>query len=224
MRTQRRARWSAATLIVAAAIALVSVASNAGEDRLRITSPESGIIVHPGDAVTISVSADYSLEKIALIGEHPLGVGVVIAGGAPGIIARGLGDLRPIQFTIKIPAGIETGAYHVTAIGKSSSGDVESEAVALQVEKSQPPVRIWSEPASIQFNRVGDQIPIRVLGAFGDGSNDEITRSLFTSYVSADPRIATVSRNGMVSALAAGKTTILVTSRTFHYSIPVQVQ
>jgi hypothetical protein len=84
-------------------------------------------------------------------------------------------------------------------------------------------VRIWAEPALIQFARVGDEIPVRVLGTFADSSNEELTRSSKTTFTSADPRIATVNASGMVTAVAPGRTTIQARTPSSDYSIPVRV-
>lgn len=222
MRTNRIARWLS-SMFVLAAMALLAASASAQQDLLRITSPEAGHIVSPGENVRISVSADYSVEKLALIGQHPLGVGMVFSGAAPGIIGRGLGEGRPMQFTLKIPTDIQPGIYRVTAIGRTSSGDVESEALTLDVEKPEPS-RIWAEPSLLHFTRVGDRIPIRVLGAFADGSSDELTKSTRTSFQSANPNIASVSAEGIVTAVSPGKTTITVHTPSQQYSIPVRVE
>ncbi len=223
MRANQRARWLKSTLVLIAAIASIAARSSAQQDLLRITSPGSGSVVHPGDTVTISVSADYSVEKLALIGQHPLGVGQVLSGGA-GIIARGQGEMRPLQFVLRVPKEIQPGIYHVTAIGRTSGGDVESEALTLDVEKTQEPSRIWAEPALLQFTRTGDSIPVRVLGAFAEGPNEELTRSTKTTFTSADPRVATVSSSGMVTAVGHGKTTIQVHTPSSDFSVPVRVE
>ena len=99
----------------------------------------------------------------------------------------------------------------------------ESEAVTIDVEKSEEPVGIWAEPALIQFARVGDEIPVRVLGAFADSSNEELTKSSKTAFSSADPRVATVNASGMVTAVGPGKTTIQARTPSSDYSIPVRV-
>ncbi len=223
MRTNQIARWLSSTLISLAAIAFIAAPGSAQQDLLRINSPSPGTMVRPGDTVTISVSADYSVEKFALIGQHPLGVGMVLSGAAPGIIGRGLGEGRPMQFTLKIPTEIQPGIYRVTAIGRTSGGDVESEALTLDVEKPEP-TRIWAEPALLHFTHIGDQIPVRVLGAFADGSSDELTKSTRTSFESANPRVATVNPSGIVTAVSPGKTTITVRNPSLQYSIPVRVE
>jgi Bacterial Ig-like domain (group 2) len=223
MRKNQREQWLTGTLVLIAGIGFIAAPSGAQQDLLRITSPASGTVVRPGQTVTISVSADYSVEKLALFGQHPLGVGQVFSGGV-GVVARGQGELRPLQFVLRIPKEIQPGIYRVTAIGRVSDGDVESEALTLDVEKAQEPVRIWAEPTSIQFTRSGDRIPLRVLGAFSDASNEELTKSTKTTFASADPRVATVGAGGMVTALAPGKTTIQVHTPTSDYSIPVRVE
>ena len=208
--------------IVALVAAVIAVPSSAQQNLVRIVSP-SGAVARPGQTITIAVAAAASVEKLVLIGQHPLGPGRVLTGGAPGIMARGQGELRPIQFQVRIPADTRPGTYHVTAMGRVAGGEVESEAVTIDVEKSEEPVRIWAEPALIQFARVGDEIPVRVLGTFADSSNEELTRSSKTVFTSADPRVATVSASGMVSAVGPGKTTIQARTPTSDYSVPVRV-
>jgi large repetitive protein len=221
MRMNKLAGQIAGIAVLAAGI--IAVPSSAQESLVRILSP-SGAVVRPGQTITIAVAADASVEKLVLIGQRPLKPGQVVTGGAPGIIARGQGESRPIQFQVRIPADTHPGTYHVTAMGRVAGGAVESEAVTIDVEKSEEPVRIWAEPALIQFERVGDAIPLRVLGAFADNSSEELTRSSKTSFTSADPRVATVNASGIVTAVAPGKTTIQARTPSSDYSIPVRVR
>ncbi|MGA8233363.1 MAG: hypothetical protein WB795_17955 [Candidatus Acidiferrales bacterium] len=103
-------------------------------------------------------------------------------------MARGQGESRPIQFQVWIPADTQPGTYRLTAMGRVSGGEVQSEAVTIDLEKSEEPVGIWAEPALIQFARVGDEIPARLLGAFAGGSNEELTKSSKTAFSSAATR------------------------------------
>jgi large repetitive protein len=222
MRSNKFARRIAGVLILMAGF--IAAPSGAQQSRLRVLSPSAGTVVRPGQTITISVSADASVEKLALIGQRPLGPGQVVSGGAPGIMARGQGELRPIQFSLRIPADTQPGTYRITAMGTISGDDVESEAVTIDVEKSEEPARIWAEPASIHFEHVGDQIPVRVLGAFADGSHEELTKSTKTSFTSADPHVATVNAAGVVTAVGPGKTSIQARTPASDYSIPVRVQ
>lgn len=220
MRVNKVVGQIAGILVLSAGI--LAAPSSAQESLVRILSP-SGAVVRPGQTITIAVAADASVEKLVLIGQHPLGVGRVLSGGAPGIMARGQGESRPIQFQVRIPTDAHPGTYRVTAMGRVSGGEVESESVTIDVEKSEEPVRIWAEPALIQFAKVGDEIPVRVLGVFADSSNEELTKSSKTAFTSADPGVATVSASGMVTAVGPGKTTIQAHTPTSDYSIPVRV-
>jgi hypothetical protein len=111
----------------------------------------------------------------------------------------------------------------VTAIGSLAGGESVSESLVLDVEKAEEPTRIWAKPETILFSRAGEQIPLRVLGAFGDGSQETLTKSNKTIYTSADPRVATVSSDGLVTAVGPGKTSIQVRTMTRDCSIPVTV-
>jgi uncharacterized protein YjdB len=64
---------------------------------------------------------------------------------------------------------------------------------------------------------------VRVLGAFGDGSQEALTKSSKTTYTSANPNVATVSADGLVTAVGPGKTSIQVRTPTHDFSIPVTV-
>lgn len=203
---------------------LIAVPSSAQQEPLRILSPASGLVVRPGQTVTIAVSADSAVHKLVLMGQHPLGMARPTIDGATGLVAQGQGEGRPLQFLLTIPTAVQPGSYRVTALGRTSAGAVESKALALDVERPDAPTRIWAEPSIIQFTHLGDQIPLRVLGAFADGSRAELTRSSYTKFASADPRVASITSTGMVTAAEQGRTSILVRTPSADYSIPVRVQ
>lgn len=202
---------------------LIAIPAAAQQNLMRILSPSAGTVVRPGQTITISVSADPSVEKLALIGQRPLGVGEISSGATPEIMGRGLGEARPVLFQLRIPRQTQPGSYRLTAMGRVSGGGVESEAVTVDVEKSEEPVRIWMEPLAIQFEHVGDRIPVRVLGAFADGSQEELTKSSKTIFSSADPRVATVTADGVVTSVGHGRTSIQARTPSSDYSIPVRV-
>lgn len=212
------------TVIVVLIASSVTIPSFAQQSLLHILSPVSGLVVHPGQTVTITLAANSSVQRLVVVGQHPLGMARVAAGGAAGIVAQGQGDARPQQFLLTIPSAIQPGIYRVTAVGRTSGGPVESEALALTVERPDEPTRIWAEPSSIQFTHVGDRIPLRVLGVFADGSQTDLTRSSRTTFTSADPRVASITAEGVVTAAGEGKTSIRMETPSADYSIPVRVQ
>jgi len=203
---------------------LITVPSSAQQSLLHILSPASGLVVRPGQTVTITVSADSAVQRLLLMGQHPLGMARLAFDGAAGIVAQGQGEGRPLQFLLTIPTAIRPGTYRVTAVGRTSAGIVESSALTLDVERPDEPTRIWVEPSIIQFTHLGDQIPLRVLGAFADGSRAELTRSSHTTFASPDPRVASVTAGGMVTAIREGRTSVLVRTPSADYSVPVRVQ
>lgn len=222
MRKTKLARQDAAILVLLAGF--IAIPAGAEQSLLRIVSPSAGTVVRPGQTVSISVAASPSVEKLAVIGQRPLGVGETLSGSMPAITAQGLGEARPVQFVLRIPAQTQPGIYRLTAFGRMSGGDLESEAVTIDVERSEEPVRVWIEPSSIQFEHVGDRIPVRVLGTFADGSQQELTKSSKTNFISADPRVARVSSDGVVTSVGPGKTSIQARTPLSDYSIPLRVR
>jgi len=222
MRKKESVRQVASVLALVAGF--IAVPCGAQQNLLRILSPSTGTVVHPGQTITIAVAANASVEKLALIGQRPLGVGQIVTAGPTAITASGQGDARPMQFVLRVPAQTQPGIYRVTAMGRVSGGDLVSEALTIDVEKAEEPVRIWTEPSLIRFEQIGDQIPVRVLGAFPDGSNEELTKSTKTTFTSADPHVATISADGMAAAVGPGKTSIQIHTPLSDYSIPVRVQ
>jgi hypothetical protein len=194
---------------------MVVASAGAQQTRVHFVSPAAGTVVQPGQTVTIAVVADSSVAKLALLGQHPLPVSQVVA--------PGLGVARPFEFQVRIPADIRPGPYRVTAIGSLAGGEPVSESLVLNVEKAEEPTRIWAQPSTILFSAAGERIPVRVLGAFGDGSQEALTKSSKTTYTSANPNVATVTADGLVTAVGPGKTSIQVRTPTHGFSIPVTV-
>jgi len=201
--------------ILVLAAGLVAASASAQQTPIHFVSPAGGTVVHPGQSVTIAVAADSSVEKLALLGQHPLPVSQVVA--------PGLGVASPFEFRVAIPANIRPGHYRVTAIGTLAGGETVAERLVLDVEKTEEPARIWAEPSSILFSGTGERIPVRVLGAYADNSQQELTKSSQTTYTSADPNVATVSADGLVTSVGAGKTTIQVHATRHDLTVPVTV-
>jgi hypothetical protein len=206
--------WRVASILILVA-GFVAASAGAQQTAVHFVSPAAGTVVAPGQTVTIAVAADSSVEKFALLGQHPLPVSQVVA--------PGLGVARPYEFQVRIPMDIRPGPYRVTAIGVLAGGESVSESLVLDVEKVEEPTRIWAKPSTILFSHAGDQIPLRVLGVFGDGSQETLTKSSKTIYTSGDPDVATVSADGLVTAVGRGKTSIQVRTATQSFSVPVTV-
>jgi hypothetical protein len=125
--------------------------------------------------VAVSVSGDSSsFTGVAIAGQNPIGVTQLLS--AP-----------PYQFVIQIPANIPPGAYTLSAVGGTASGQIiYSAPVSIDVERSDAPLSLTVQPTMLQM-AIGNSTGLRVLGKYGDGSTVDLTGSSSTSYASNDP-------------------------------------
>ncbi|MGP0073033.1 MAG: Ig-like domain-containing protein [Bryobacteraceae bacterium] len=191
-------RFSAALAILPALSASLHAQSS-----LEITSPASGTVVYPGHVVGVTVSASGPpLENVTVIGSDPIGFTKIL--NAP-----------PYQFDVEIPARITPGQYRLSAMGTSHSSPpanfapILSEPITIDVERPDLPVKITADSRQLGLN-VGDRMPIRVYGTFTDGSVVDMSKSTQTTFVSQAPGIATVTGEGLVTAVAPGSTAIVI--------------
>jgi hypothetical protein len=106
------------------------------------------------------------------------------------------------------------GPYKLTATVVNNGTVISSAPVTIFVETSAPfSVHfVTVSPSLVAFNRVGDQVPLRVTAtgsrATGEISSVDVTHSTNIRYLSANPEIAAVDANGILKALSAGGTRI----------------
>lgn len=165
---------------------------------IQITSPADGAVVTLGQTITISVTADPSISIL----------GVVSDGGLPDAQSGPTSS----QFLQAIPATSRPGIYHLRVTGAGPDGGVDSAPVAIDIEPQYYPIAIRAESNIFTFSSVGDQLPIRAIATFYDGSTLNVTRSSRTLFYSDNPQIATVSSTGVVTALSPGQTVVWIKS------------
>jgi hypothetical protein len=185
------------------------VAALEAQSTLEITSPANGTVVYPGHVlgVTVSVSGP-PLENVTVIGWDPIGFTKIL-------------NAQPYQFDVEIPAKMTPGPYLLTAMGTSHSGPpVDSEPITIDVERPDQPVKITANHPQLGLN-VGDRLGIQVTGTYADGSVVDLSKSTQTTFVSQAPAIATVTAEGLVTAVAPGSTAIVIDGRI---SVPVTVE
>lgn len=204
------------TLLASLALAWVCVAQQ-GQPALQITSPTAGTIFNPGQTITVSVSspANVSFSQLGVIGEDPIGTSSIASSA-------------PAQFSMTIPTDIACRTFMLTAVGATSSGQfVQSATILIDVERPDPPVSLSTLMSGITFETLGEQSPVTVLATFSDGSILDATRSSYVVYSSANPAIAAVDANGIVTGVSAGGTTITATytlnGQTVNVNVPVTV-
>src|SRR5215813_1915503 len=157
--------------LLVALICFTSAAWSQTRPLLRITSPASGTVVAPGQTVVISVAADPSVSKVFVVASTP---GDFFAQG-PDAYGR---------FSLTIPAKTRIGQYKVTACGPSSRvHDLEeSEPITLAVENPLPIVKLQTPDTFLHFDEPEGRNNIRVMATFSDGSVDDVSRSIHTTY------------------------------------------
>jgi hypothetical protein len=164
--------------------------------QLEITSPKNNAVVTPRQQVLVTVAASPGIQLLGVWGDFPV----------PGVQPTA----TPNQFLLTIPANIRPGSYKITALGVSGKQPINSAPIALRVEFQTNPVGIDVGPPVLYLNHVGDEFPIDVKGLFPDGSSLDISQSTYVIYTTKDPTVATVSRDGRVTAVGAGQTVIMV--------------
>ncbi|MBZ5491803.1 MAG: Ig-like domain-containing protein [Acidobacteriia bacterium] len=169
---------------------------HAQQPLLQITSPVEGTVVRPGQSITVTLAADPSVQNMAVWGDAALSFGE----STP----------SPLRFTVSVAPDALPGKHLITAAGTASGVDVDADSVSVDVERPDAPQFLTVELAILKFSGVGDDAPIITYGLFNDGNKINISRSTKTTYLSNDPTVATVSNEGLVTAVAPGKTTIAV--------------
>ena len=176
---------------------LVAAVCQAQQPLLQITAPASGTLATEGQTITITVSSDPSVQNLGVLVPYPL------PEPQPTSASK--------QFTLTLPTTIPPGLYNLTAAGSNATGDVESAPVTIDVEP-QSLGAISVTPTVLTLNSVGDQYPLRAISTFSSGTPPplDVTYSTQLSYSSYNSQIATVNSSGMITAVAAGQTYILV--------------
>jgi hypothetical protein len=172
---------------------------------LTIVSPTSGTVVSPGQALTISVTADS--------GVYPNGTTMFVTGAGP------IGSAGPLtgssgDFSLTIPTNADLGVYNVTALAKDSSGNpVTSLPITLDIERSDYPTGGRVSPLSFSFAYIGDSVSFDVDGTFSDGvvTLDKSTLAIF----STDNTNVAIVQNRRLIATGPGRTYLEVSYGAF---------
>jgi hypothetical protein len=139
---------------------------------LQVTSPFNQSQYTEGQTYTISLTADPSVTNIYVTTPSPLPAAQPTS--------------SPTQFTLTLPTNIPPGYYSISAIGATASGDVEAAPVSVDIERQDAPVSITAQPLVMNFQAVGQQVPINVWGTYADGTQLFISNSPQTHYTSAN--------------------------------------
>ena len=188
------------SFVALCAFSLLPSYVGAQQPALQITVPVNGTVVTPGQTLSVTVTSPNgtSFDNFYVIADAPLGSSTTASSA-------------PAQVSFTIPADIAPGAYSLTAVGTTAAGShVESDSVDIQVERPDAPLSLDSLISNVMFQRTSESIPLIVLGTYQDGSVLDVTHSTHVSFSSSNTAVATVDSQGIVTAVAVGRTYITV--------------
>jgi hypothetical protein len=200
-------------------IALTGSVTFAQQDQplLQIASPPDGTVVFPGQTLTVVVSPlrGVTFRQIVIIGQDPIGFSEVTSG-------------PPLQTLVTIPQNTTPGRYLLTASGVMRQGQgAESDPITLLVERAEIPVGLSADPLKLVFDAQGEQMTLRIVATFSDGSTVDVTRSPNMTYNSTNSSVATVDPAASVIAGGPGQATIVARynqqAQSPQVSIPIVV-
>ena len=166
---------------------------------LKITSPANGAVIHSGETLFVTVEGrDLT---------SPFGVFLSVGGrfGRLNEIVRG-GPGPVYKFEISIPPDVESRTYTLVA---EAANIVESAGVAIDIERPDLPTTV-KDTLGYWTREIGETRQLYITGTFADGEVVELTRSKRTSYSSEPEAVASVTKEGLVTALRSGSATITV--------------
>jgi len=186
------------------------------QPKIAITSPSDGVVVHPGDSVTVivTVSPPESFRMVAILLADSLKTRGDLMLSAP-----------PYRFTVEVPRDIQVSdRYGIAASGLlTANGSIESDPIVLDVERRDPPLRLETQLEALYFDSVGDAGHLIVYGYFADDLKIDLTHSSLTKYISGSQAIVKIDKNGLATATGAGSTSITVENSGAKVVIPVSV-
>lgn len=198
--------------LIALSVAAIQLSAQE-KPTLRITSPESYAVVHPGDTITVSVEAS-GAEFAAMV--------IMPADPIP------WGEMRnapPYKFPVVIPRHITPGPYGLMADGITDSRQrVYSERLYIDVERSDQPVSIRTEPEGPIDSYPQDQFVLDAIGIYRDGSSEYLSRSTRTKYISSNPRVVKIDGTGVIKSIALGNARITVRIGAKVINVPFSVK
>lgn len=190
----------AMTFAMIATSAFALMTPHAVAQTIKIMSPASGVIVHPGETLPVTIdSLDAAkFTMVVLISQDPFGF-------LPSQSAL------PASVAVKIPESACCHKYQFTAVGALPGRDgVDSQPITIDVEPLHPPMKLRSQWTEMSFRSPGGSMPIDPIAEFATGPAVDVTYSSRITYLSTRPEVAQVDEQGTITAKSPGKASILV--------------
>ena len=171
-------------------------ADGTSTSKLNITSPEEGEVFSPGDTVTVEVTYD---------GQPKNGIYLLSQDGAIGV-----DDSAPYEFQFQIDEEF-IGSMLIVVWAVNEEGGIEEGSVEISIETDDKPESISITPSGPLYTERGAEVMLYVEGTYPVGVTRDITsHAVGTSYSSADSSIASITEDGVITAVSVGETTITV--------------
>lgn len=182
-------------------------------DSITITVSTSAAAILESIEITnedFSLTASGATRQLSVLGHYSDGGTQDVTSSASGTTYV---SSNPAVATVSAE-GLVTAAANghavITATNSSYTGSVE---VDVAIESATDLVSITISDNSLLFTEIGHTQQIQVMGHFADGSQEDVTASTSgTTYQSSRSDVATVSTEGLVTAVAPGATTITATN------------
>jgi hypothetical protein len=175
---------------------------------LQITSPANGTVVNPGQTLVVRVTASGGPFQAVWLNTS-------LPEGPPNVLTT-----APYDFTIQIPPNTRPETYTLKASGVIGPGQgTRSQLVQIRVEPPTSPAGWKVSPSTITV-WPGKHVKLEVTGKFASGPPLDMTYSTLTEYSTADPAIATIDNQGLITGIAPGKTFVGVGG----WRLPVTVE
>ena len=172
----------------------------AQQPTLRITSPASRTIVHPGQSFSVIIQGSGAqFKQVILSTPNPI--------PWPDALRE-----PPFTFTVKIPEDMQPGLHRFLATGLTvSKQQVNSNQMWLDIERPDQPVSIQLDPEGPYELRPGQgPLVIDVYGIYKDGAKVLLNASTQTTFLSEDPKVMMIQLYGVLHSVAMGSTNLVI--------------
>ncbi len=184
---------------------------------LTVTSPTATTVIQPGGSLTIQVQPVSGVNIKSVL---------FMLGSGDSFIGSAEVETAPFQATFTIPASY-VGQLPITIYARDANGNIApATAPTLTATTSATVKALNLSPDQSSLTSQRETVQLQALAYFSDNvSRDVADASTGTTYQSSAPTIATVSADGLVTALANGTATITATNhgQSAHVAVTVQL-
>lgn len=182
---------------------------------VALTSPASGTTLQPGQTFTVTATPINGADIRALL---------FIVGGDTTTIGSALVKQSPFSATFTVPSDY-VGGVTITVFARDAAGNLSQVTGNFSSKTTATVQGLTVEPTSVNFSNKGSNQQLQVTGHFSDNVDREVSApSTGTTYKSDTPATATVSADGLITAVANGTATITVTNNGQSAQATVTVQ